>query len=150
MKKILITGAAGFIGAHLAKELITNGAQVYGLDNLNDYYDPQLKKDRMAALAEGDNFFHINLDLEDRQGMEKLFQDNSFDVVVNLAAQAGVRYSLVNPHAYIDTNIVGFVNILEGCRHSGVKHLVYASSTTVTPPFPSGCVTAGISSQISV
>lgn len=131
MKKILITGAAGFIGAHLAKELITNGAQVYGLDNLNDYYDPQLKKDRMAALAEGDNFFHINLDLEDRQGMEKLFQDNSFDVVVNLAAQAGVRYSLVNPHAYIDTNIVGFVNILEGCRHSGVKHLVYASSSSV-------------------
>lgn len=131
MKKILITGAAGFIGAHLAKELIKNGAEVVGLDNINDYYDPQLKKDRMAALAECDKFSHVNLDLEDRPGMEKLFQDHSFDVVVNLAAQAGVRYSLINPHAYIDTNIVGFVNILEGCRHSGVKHLVYASSSSV-------------------
>ena len=122
MKKILITGAAGFIGAHLAK---------VGLDNINDYYDPTLKKDRMAALAECDKFQHVNLDLEDREGMERLFQNNSFDVVVNLAAQAGVRYSLINPHAYIDTNIVGFVNILEGCRHSGVKHLVYASSSSV-------------------
>lgn len=131
MKKILITGAAGFIGAHLAKQLIKRGKEVVGLDNINDYYDPQLKKDRMAALAEGDNFHHVNLELEDRAGMERLFQDNSFDAVVNLAAQAGVRYSLVNPHAYVDTNIVGFVNILEGCRHSGVKHLVYASSSSV-------------------
>ena len=102
-----------------------------GLDNINDYYDPQLKKDRMAALAECEMFTHVNLDLEDRPGMEKLFQEHGFDVVVNLAAQAGVRYSLINPHAYIDTNIVGFVNILEGCRHSGVKHLVYASSSSV-------------------
>jgi UDP-glucuronate 4-epimerase len=131
MKKILITGAAGFIGAHLAKELIENGAEVVGLDNINDYYDPKLKKDRMAALAECDNFSHVNINLEDRPGMEKLFQTHNFDVVVNLAAQAGVRYSLINPHAYIDTNIVGFVNILEGCRHSGVKHLVYASSSSV-------------------
>lgn len=131
MKNILITGAAGFIGAHLAKELIENGAEVVGLDNINDYYDPKLKKDRMAALAECENFSHVNLDLEDRPGMEKLFQTHNFDVVVNLAAQAGVRYSLINPHAYIDTNIVGFVNILEGCRHSGVKHLVYASSSSV-------------------
>ena len=131
MEKILITGAAGFIGAHLAKQLIKRGKEVVGLDNINDYYDPQLKKDRMAALAEGEHFHHVNLNLEDRAGMEKLFQKYQFDVVVNLAAQAGVRYSLINPHAYVDTNIVGFVNILEGCRHSGVKHLVYASSSSV-------------------
>lgn len=131
MKKILITGAAGFIGAHLAKQLIRRGEDVVGLDNINDYYDPQLKRDRMAALAEGERFHHVNLNLEDRPGMEKLFQEHEFDVVVNLAAQAGVRYSLINPHAYVDTNIVGFVNILEGCRHSGVKHFVYASSSSV-------------------
>ncbi len=131
MKKILITGAAGFIGAHLAKQLIERGEEVVGLDNINDYYDPQLKEDRMAALAKGEHFRHVNLDLEDRAGMEELFQQHEFDVVVNLAAQAGVRYSLINPHAYVDTNIVGFVNILEGCRHSGVKHLVYASSSSV-------------------
>jgi len=131
MKKILITGAAGFIGAHLAQKLIQQGVEVVGLDNINDYYDPKLKKDRMAALAEGDRFSHVDLDLADRAGMEKLFQQQSFDAVVNLAAQAGVRYSLINPHSYVDTNMVGFVNILEGCRHSGVKHLVYASSSSV-------------------
>lgn len=131
MNKILITGAAGFIGAHLAQKLLDKGVEIVGLDNINDYYDPQLKKDRMAALTAGENFTHVNLNLEDRQGMEKLFQEHQFDSVVNLAAQAGVRYSLVNPHSYIDTNIVGFVNILEGCRHSGVKHLVYASSSSV-------------------
>lgn len=131
MKKILITGAAGFIGAHLSGKLIKKGAEVVGLDNLNDYYDPQLKRDRMAALAEGKNFTHIDLNLSDRAGIEKLFQQHSFDAVVNLAAQAGVRYSLINPHSYVDTNLVGFVNILEGCRHSGVKHLVYASSSSV-------------------
>ncbi len=131
MKKILITGAAGFIGAHLAKKLIDNGAEIVGLDNINDYYDPQLKRNRMAALAECDQFRHVDLELSDRPAMEKLFQDESFDAVVNLAAQAGVRYSLINPHSYVDTNLVGFVNILEGCRHSRVKHLVYASSSSV-------------------
>ena len=131
MKKVLITGAAGFIGAHLAKRLVQKGVEIVGLDNLNDYYDTQLKKDRMAALAKCDMFTHVNLDLSDRQAMEKLFQQHSFDGVINLAAQAGVRYSLINPHSYVDTNIVGFVNILEGCRHSGVRHLVYASSSSV-------------------
>ncbi len=131
MKKILITGAAGFIGAHLTKKLIDGGSEVVGLDNINNYYDPQLKRDRMAALAEGPQFTHVNIDLADRKSVEALFQKFSFDAVVNLAAQAGVRYSLINPHSYVDTNIVGFVNILEGCRHSGVKHLVYASSSSV-------------------
>lgn len=131
MRKILVTGGAGFIGAHLAKKLIGGGAEVVGLDNLNDYYDPQLKRDRMAALAEGPGFTHVNLDLADRKAVGNLFEQYKFDAVVNLAAQAGVRYSLINPHSYVDTNIVGFVNILEGCRHSGVKHLVYASSSSV-------------------
>lgn len=131
VKKILVTGAAGFIGAQLTGKLLAAGARVVGLDNLNDYYDPALKRARMAALAEGDGFRHVALDLADRPAMERLFAENSFDVVVNLAAQAGVRYSLVNPHSYIDTNIVGFLNVLEGCRHSGVGHLVYASSSSV-------------------
>ncbi len=131
MKKILITGAAGFIGAHLSQRLIEAGSEVVGIDNLNDYYDPQLKKDRMASLAEGDRFQHVNIDMADRKGMEKLFTEHQFDCVMNLAAQAGVRYSLINPHSYVDTNIVGFVNILEGCRHSRVKHFVYASSSSV-------------------
>lgn len=131
MKKILITGGSGFIGAHLAKKLLAGGAEVVALDNLNDYYDPKLKRDRMAALAVGTGFSHVNINLADRGAVENLFQKHSFDAVVNLAAQAGVRYSLINPHSYVDTNIVGFVNILEGCRHSGVKHLVYASSSSV-------------------
>jgi UDP-glucuronate 4-epimerase len=131
MKKILITGGAGFIGAHLARKLVAGGAEVVGLDNISDYYDPQLKRDRMSALAAGPGFTHVNIDLADRKAVEILFQENNFDAVVNLAAQAGVRYSLINPHSYVDTNIVGFVNILEGCRHSGVKHLVYASSSSV-------------------
>lgn len=131
MKTILVTGAAGFIGAHLSQRLTQAGVQVVGLDNLNDYYDPQLKRNRMAALAEGELFTHENVDLADRAAMPALFERYRFDGVVNLAAQAGVRYSLINPHSYVDTNLVGFVNILEGCRHSGVKHLVYASSSSV-------------------
>lgn len=131
MKKILVTGAAGFIGASLSKKLVENGAEVIGLDNLNDYYEPQLKIDRMAAQAENENFTHVNINLADRPAIEKLFTDHKFDAVMNLAAQAGVRYSLINPHSYIDTNVVGFVNLLEGCRHSGVKHFVYASSSSV-------------------
>ncbi len=131
MHTILVTGAAGFIGAHLSQRLTGQGLKVVGLDNLNDYYDPQLKIDRLEALAAGDNFVHENLDLSSREDMEELFKKYSFDAVVNLAAQAGVRYSLINPHSYVDTNLVGFVNILEGCRHSGVKHLVYASSSSV-------------------
>lgn len=131
MQRILVTGAAGFIGAHLSQRLTAQGLTVVGLDNINDYYDPQLKRDRMAALAEGDNFIHEQIDLGNRKDMETLFLRYDFDVVVNLAAQAGVRYSLINPHSYVDTNLVGFVNILEGCRHSGVKHLVYASSSSV-------------------
>jgi len=132
MKKILITGAAGFIGAHLCCRLLDEGAEVIGLDNLNDYYDPRLKMDRMAFLAGGsDRFSHVNIELSDRGEIKRLFERHKFDAVVNLAAQAGVRYSLINPHSYVDTNIVGFVNLLEGCRHSGVKHFVFASSSSV-------------------
>ncbi|CAG37445.1 NAD-dependent epimerase [Desulfotalea psychrophila] len=130
-KKVLVTGAAGFIGARLSGQLLAAGAEVVGLDNLNDYYDPQLKRDRMQTQAVGEGFTHLQLDIADRGAMEKLFSDHSFDAVVNLAAQAGVRYSLKNPHSYVDSNIVGFVNLLEGCRHSGVKHFVYASSSSV-------------------
>ena len=131
MKKILVTGAAGFIGYHLSKKLLADGREVVGLDNLNDYYDPQLKKDRLAQLKEFSGFVHSPLEMADRQAMPDLFEEHRFDAVVNLAAQAGVRYSLINPHSYVDTNIVGFVNILEGCRHTGVKHLVFASSSSV-------------------
>jgi UDP-glucuronate 4-epimerase len=131
MKKILVTGAAGFIGYHLSQRLLEAGREVVGLDNLNDYYDPLLKVDRLARLIPYPGFEHANLDLADRSGMAELFALHRFDAVVNLAAQAGVRYSLINPHSYVDTNLVGFVNVLEGCRHSGVKHLVYASSSSV-------------------
>ncbi len=131
MKKILVTGAAGFIGAHLVQRLTAAGAEVVGVDNLTDYYDPQLKKDRLVQLAAGERFHHLHLNIADRAAVEKLFQNHRFDAVVNLAAQPGVRYSLINPHSYVDTNIVGFVNLLEGCRHSGVKHFVYASSSSV-------------------
>jgi UDP-glucuronate 4-epimerase len=127
----LITGAAGFIGYHLAKKLLEDGREVVGLDNLNDYYDPQLKRSRLSRLLQFPGFVHSPLDMADRQGMPELFREHGFDVVVNLAAQAGVRYSLINPHSYVDTNLVGFVNILEGCRHTKVKHLVYASSSSV-------------------
>lgn len=131
MEKILITGAAGFIGFHLSKRLLEEGRQVVGLDNLNDYYDPALKKDRLARLQQLPGFIHADIDLADRSAMPALFEQHDFDAAVNLAAQAGVRYSLINPHSYVDTNLVGFVNVLEGCRHTGVKHLVYASSSSV-------------------
>jgi len=131
MKTILVTGAAGFIGAHLSRQLTERGIRVVGLDNMCDYYDPELKRNRMAALAEGDLFVHENMDMADRGAMTLLFSKYRFDAVVNLAAQAGVRYSLENPHSYVDTNLVGFVNILEGCRHGGVEHLIYASSSSV-------------------
>ena len=130
-RKILVTGAAGFIGFHLGKRLLDRGDVVVGLDNLNDYYDVTLKQARLDQLSGRRNFSFVHLDLADRQGVADLFARQSFDVVVNLAAQAGVRYSLVNPHAYVDANLVGFMNILEGCRHHAVKHLVYASSSSV-------------------
>ena len=131
MQTVCITGAAGFIGFHLAKRLLDRGDHVVGIDNINDYYDTNLKRDRLKQVVGREGFTHLAIDMSDRGAMEKAFQDYSFDVVVNLAAQAGVRYSLTNPHAYVDTNLVGFVNILEGCRHSGVKHLVFASSSSV-------------------
>jgi len=134
MNKVLITGAAGFIGFHLIQALLKQGHSIVGIDNLNDYYDPQLKHDRLEILNQNDkaeNYQFIKMDLADRQGIEQLFAENQFDIVINLGAQAGVRYSIENPHAYVDSNLVGFVNILEGCRHSKVKHLVYASSSSV-------------------
>ncbi|RLB68999.1 MAG: capsular biosynthesis protein CpsI [Deltaproteobacteria bacterium] len=129
--KILVTGAAGFIGFHLSKYLLSRGDEVVGLDNLNDYYDVNLKHARLAQLEGQPNFRFVKTDLADRDGIADLFKVEKFDKVVNLAAQAGVRYSLTNPHAYIDSNILGFINILEGCRHNDVKHLVYASSSSV-------------------
>ena len=130
-KRILVTGAAGFIGFHLSKRLIARGNDVIGLDNLNDYYDVNLKYARLKQLEGHTNFKFIKGDIAERESIAKLFAEEKFDIVVNLAAQAGVRYSLINPHAYIDSNIVGFTNILEGCRHNKVKHLVYASSSSV-------------------
>jgi UDP-glucuronate 4-epimerase len=131
MARILVTGAAGFIGFHLSKRLLARGDQVVGLDNLNDYYDVVLKQDRLKQLLVKPSFSFVENSLEDQDAIEQLFQREKFDTVVNLAAQAGVRYSLQNPHAYINSNILGFTNILEGCRHNGVKHLVYASSSSV-------------------
>ena len=129
--KILLTGAAGFIGSTTTLRLLARGDQVVGLDNLNDYYSVQLKQDRLARLQGQQGFRFVQMDVADRAGMERLFAEERFDRVIHLAAQAGVRYSLQNPHAYIDSNIVGFMNVLEGCRHSKVQHLVYASSSSV-------------------
>ncbi|WP_367154507.1 NAD-dependent epimerase [Methylomonas sp. HYX-M1] len=129
--RILVTGTAGFIGNHLALRLLERGDEIIGVDNLNDYYDVNLKKDRLARLADFNAFTDVRLDIADRDGMANLFKQYRPQKVVNLAAQAGVRYSLENPHAYIDSNIVGFMNILEGCRHYGTEHLVYASSSSV-------------------
>ncbi len=129
--KVLVTGAAGFIGMHVSLSLLERGDEVLGLDNLNDYYDPRLKLDRLARLTPHPGFRSLKLDVADRTGMQSLFEAERFDKVIHLAAQAGVRYSLLNPHAYIDSNIVGFTNVLEGCRHGKVAHLVYASSSSV-------------------
>jgi len=130
-RRVLVTGAAGFIGSALSKRLLEQGNDVVGLDNLNDYYDVSLKLSRLKQITMQENFKPVRLDLADRDGITKLFKEERFDAVVNLAAQAGVRYSLVNPHAYVDTNLVGFVNVLEGCRHNNVNHLVFASSSSV-------------------
>lgn len=131
MNKILVTGSAGFIGYHTCDKLLDSGFEVVGIDNLNDYYDVTLKKARLSRLQVKRNFSFLHLDLADRQGMEQLFSSHQFDTVIHLAAQAGVRYSIENPHAYIDSNLVGFINILEGCRHQQVQHLTYASSSSV-------------------
>ncbi|WP_019893998.1 NAD-dependent epimerase [Hydrogenovibrio halophilus] len=139
-QSILVTGSAGFIGFYLVKQLLKQGHQVTGIDNLNDYYDPQLKTDRLDDLKQliasdtlpaSAEYAFFELDLADRDGVKKLFEDHGFDIAVNLGAQAGVRYSIENPHAYVDANLVGFVNILEGCRQQKIKHLVYASSSSV-------------------
>jgi UDP-glucuronate 4-epimerase len=132
--RVLITGVAGFIGMHLALQLLERGDEVVGIDNFNDYYDVTLKERRLQRVidtASAGKFKFIRMDMADREGMAKLFAEEGLDAVVNLAAQAGVRYSIENPLAYVDSNLVGFAHILEGCRHNGVKHLVYASSSSV-------------------
>ena len=132
--KIFVTGAAGFIGFHLTRALLNQGNEVIGVDNLNNYYNPALKQLRLDEINKhpnSSNFEFIKADIANRKLMEELFASNKFDAVINLAAQAGVRYSIENPHAYVDSNLVGFINILEGCRHSKVKHLVFASSSSV-------------------
>jgi UDP-glucuronate 4-epimerase len=130
-ENVVVTGAAGFIGFHLCQRLLNDGIRVTGIDNMNPYYDVRLKEARLENILPDPNFTLAKLDLTERNGLNELFQNNHFDVVVNLAAQAGVRYSLENPHAYVDSNLVGFVNILECCRHNDVKHLVFASSSSV-------------------
>jgi len=129
--QVLVTGAAGFIGYHVARRLMQRGDDVLGLDNLSPYYDVGLKQARLALLRENPQFRFLQLDLADRAAVEGLFRGEAFSHVCHLAAQAGVRYSLTNPHAYVDSNLVGFANVLEGCRHKGVRHLVYASSSSV-------------------
>lgn len=130
-RQALVTGAAGFIGFHLCKRLLQEGYKVIGIDNLNDYYDVNLKTARLKQIEGKENFSFIKIDIADRAAMTQLFSSNGFDIVVHLAAQAGVRYSIKNPYAYINSNIIGFMNILECCRHSKVKHLVFASSSSV-------------------
>jgi UDP-glucuronate 4-epimerase len=129
--KILVTGAAGFIGSHASQVLLDRGDEVIGLDNLNDYYDVTLKEARLARLETQSGFSFAKIDLADRPAMEALFADNKIERVIHLAAQAGVRYSIENPHSYVDSNVVGTLNILEGCRHHEIEHLVYASTSSV-------------------
>ena len=129
--KVLITGTAGFIGNKLAQELLARGDEVIGIDNLNDYYDVSLKEARLAKIKDHPNFTEVRIDIENRDAMQETFAKHKPNKVINLAAQAGVRYSLINPYSYIDSNIMGFTNILEGCRHNDVEHLVYASSSSV-------------------
>jgi UDP-glucuronate 4-epimerase len=131
MTKYLVTGAAGFIGFHTAQRLLARGETVVGLDNLNSYYRVQLKHDRLAQLTGKPGFTFEQIDLVNRDALKSLFAREKFDIVIHLAAQAGVRYSLTHPEAYVDSNLVGFVNMLEACRHQGVKHLTYASSSSV-------------------
>ncbi|WP_447975001.1 NAD-dependent epimerase [Nitrospira sp. Kam-Ns4a] len=128
---VLVTGVAGFIGSHVARRLLDRGECVLGVDNLNDYYDVTLKEARLARLTPDSRFQFVKLDLADRSGMERLFAEHPISRVVHMAAQAGVRYSLVNPHVYVDSNVVGFLHVLEGCRRAGVRHLVFASSSSV-------------------
>lgn len=128
---VMITGVAGFIGSTLAIRLLERGDRVTGIDNMNDYYDVRIKEARLNRFKDNPDFSYVKMDIADRARMEKLFTDNKFDAVMNLAAQAGVRYSIENPLAYVDANLVGFANILEGCRHSKVGHLVFASSSSV-------------------
>jgi UDP-glucuronate 4-epimerase len=129
--KILVTGAAGFIGFHVSRYLCNRGDEVVGVDNLNDYYEVSLKEQRLAQLEQLEKFQFLKLDIADREVMAALFEQEGFNRVVHLAAQAGVRYSIENPHAYVDSNLVGFLNVLEGCRHNRIEHLVYASSSSV-------------------
>ena len=129
--KVLITGGAGFIGFHLSSLLLDKGYQVIGIDNLNDYYDIRIKEGRLAILQAKENYTFYKIDIKDKEDVDNLFAEHRPDYVVNLAAQAGVRYSLINPYAYVDSNLIGFVNILEACRHYPVKHLLYASSSSV-------------------
>ena len=129
--RVLVTGSAGFIGSHVAKKLLNKNFIVHGLDNHNDYYDPSLKDARLNQLEQYDNYYHNKMCLKDDLKLKKLFEKNNFDLVINLAAQAGVRYSIENPHSYIDSNLIGFFNILENCKNSKIKHLIYASSSSV-------------------
>lgn len=131
MKKILITGAGGFIGFHLSKLLLSKNYEIIGIDNINDYYDQKLKEDRIKILKGNDKFRFFKIDIKDKERVDKLFESEKFNYVINLAAQAGVRYSIENPYAYVDSNLIGFVNILEACRKNKPEHLIYASSSSV-------------------